>query len=123
MNRLIRIFIIGVILFAVILFLPLTTAIPESNIEEQTSTDWPMLYGIIWGKIEHLTVFEENGITYIEFHAKSVYFFGVSYGFGGDQLYFDHITDKWIRSIYDVSHEFIGFYTQNYIFGRFHGRY
>jgi hypothetical protein len=86
--------------------------------------DWPMTYGLLFGKIEEPYIEKNNNVDYLNFYARNVYFFYLTYGFGGlDFFFFDKIPEKDCRMSLGRRGSFYGFFDTDSIFGRYNGYY
>ena len=92
--------------------------IPKSKI----FLDWPMTYGLLFGKIQDPYIEINNDVEYLNFYASNVYFFYLTYGFGGlNYFFFDKISEKNCRMSIGFLRSFFGYFDADSIFGRYDG--
>jgi parallel beta-helix repeat protein len=101
----------------------LEVSIPKNKvrIDNNMFFDWPYYFGILFGNIQDPYVDRENDIDYLHFYANRVYFYALSYGFGGSDIYLDFIPQKNCKFSLGKLREFNGFFNENFIFGRYNG--
>jgi parallel beta-helix repeat protein len=86
--------------------------------------DWPMTYGLLFGKIENPYIEKKNEVSYLNFYASNVNYFYLTYGFGGlNFFFFDKLPEKNCRMSLGIKGSFYGFYNVDSIFGRYNGYY